>query len=168
MHGPIGVIELERFSEATLSRWTELSQDLDELNAALFFGTQPEQRRLRPQLIGAIEQVEPICVDELNWVRFVTYQYCFSPLSAAGSLLAYGGRFNAGADLDPGTLDPWPCLYLAEDDETAFREKFQVAPATLTNGLAPEDLALARPESYTKLAVNVCLHRVFDMTSTDR
>lgn len=167
LRGPIGVIELERFSEATLSRWTEVSQDLDELNAALFFGTQPEQRRLRPQLIGAIEKVEPICLDESNWVRFVTYQYSFSPLSAAGSLLAYGGRFNAGADLDLGTLDAWPCLYLAEDDETAFREKFQVASATLTNGLRPEDLALARPESYAKVAVNVCLHRVFDMTTPE-
>ena len=117
LRGPIGVIELERFSEATLARWTEVSQDLDELNAELFFGTRPEQRRLRPQLIDAIEKAEPICLSEPNWVRFVTYQYSFSPLSAAGSLLAYGGRFNAGADLDAGTVEPWPCLYIAEDDE---------------------------------------------------
>lgn len=164
---PIGVIELERFSEATLARWTEVSQDLDELNAELFFGTRPEQRRLRPQLIDALEKAEPICLSEPNWVRFVTYQYSFSPLSAAGSLLAYGGRFNAGADLDAGTVEPWPCLYIAEDDETAFREKFQVAPSTLTNGLTPEDLALARPASYTKVVVSVCLHRIFDMTSPE-
>lgn len=155
LRGPIGVIELERFSEATLSRWNEVSQDLDELNAALFFGTQPEQRRLRPQLIDAIDKAQPICLNEPNWVRFVTYQYSFGPLSAAGSLLAYGGRFNAGVDLDPGTVDAWPCLYLAEDDETAFREKFQAASTTLTNGLMPADLALARLESYTKVAVNV-------------
>lgn len=163
----VGVHVLEQFSAATLARWTEVSQDLDELNAALFFGTQPEQRRLRPQLIGAIEKVEPISLDGPNWVRFITYQYSFNPLSAAGSLLAYGGRFNAGVDLDPGTLDAWPCLYLAEDDETAFREKFQAASTSLTNGLRPADLALARLESYTKVAVNVCLHRVFDMTSPE-
>jgi hypothetical protein len=87
------------------------------------------------------------------------------PLSAAGSLHAYGGRFNAGADLDAGTLDPWPSLYIAEDAETAFREKFQIASNQAVGGLKPEELALAHATSYATLALNIELHAVFDMTS---
>ena len=41
-------------------------------------------------------------------VRILTYQYCLEPLSCAGSLWDIGGRFNAGAELDDGTLKPWP------------------------------------------------------------
>lgn len=100
-----------------------------------------------------------------RWVRIVTWQYSMEPLSAAGSLHAYGGRFNAGADLDAGTLDPWPSLYIAEDAETAFREKFQIASNQAVGGLKPEELALAHATSYATLALNIELHAVFDMTS---
>lgn len=87
------------------------------------------------------------------------------PLSAAGSLHGYGGRFNAGADLDPGTLDPWPALYIAENQETAFRERFQIASTQTVDGLSPQELALARSTSYSTVFLNGQLHDLFDMTS---
>ena len=62
-----------------------------------------------------------------QWVRIVTYQYSLEPLSYAGDLRDIGGRFKAGAELENGTLKPRPALYIAENLETAFREKFQLA-----------------------------------------
>ena len=139
---PRGILELDRFSEATLSQWSSASQDLDELSDVLHFGIEPERRRLRPELLTAL-QATPLTTMELSrWTRVVTYQYSLEPLSSAGSLKNIGGRFNAGVELDANTLNPWPALYLAEDYETAFREKFQMPHGELTEGLTPQELAL--------------------------
>jgi len=160
-----GILELERFSQENLTRWNAVSKDLDELQAALYFGVQPEQRRLRAELLAALRLTPPLAVSFSRWTRVVTYQYSIEPLSAAGSLHAYGGRFNPGTDLDPGTLNPWPALYVAEDTETALREKFQMAASEKVGGLTPNELALTGLTSYASVAVGGKLHRVFDMTT---
>lgn len=162
---PLGILELDRFSQASLTQWRELSRDLDELQATLFFGLRPEQRRLRSELIAALKARPAVEQKLLRWVRNVTYQYSMEPLSAAGSLVSYGGRFNPGADLDADTLSPFPALYIAEDAETAFREKFQLPSGGKVDGLRPEELALARSGSFSTLFVNGHLRNVFDMTS---
>lgn len=161
----LGILELDRFSEESLTRWNALSKDLDELQAALYFGVLPEQRRLRPELIETLLGTPPRVLAFTRWSRVVTFQYSTEPLSAAGSLHAYGGRFNAGIDLDPGTLDPWPALYLAEDPETALREKFQMTATETSGGLSRDELALTGAQSYASLAVSGELSRLFDMTS---
>jgi hypothetical protein len=161
---PRGILELDRFSEATLSQWSSASEDLDELENILYFGLEPERRRLRTELLAALQAI-PLTTFELSrWARVVTYQYSLEPLSSAGSLKNIGGRFNAGAELDANTLNPWPALYLAEDIETAFREKFQIPSHDLTDGLTPQELALEHGVSHTTLLVKGHLFRVFDMT----
>jgi hypothetical protein len=162
---PLGILELDRFSKASLTQWRDLSRDLDELQATLFFGLRPEQRRLRSELIAALRARPAVEQKLCRWVRNVTYRYSMEPLSAAGSLVSYGGRFNPGADLDADTLSPFPALYLAEDAETAFREKFQLPSAGKIDGLRPEELALARAGSFSTVVVSGHLHNVFDMTS---
>jgi RES domain len=67
-------------------------------------------------------------------------------------------------NLMPITLNPWPALYLAEDYETAFREKFQIPRSELTDGLTPHELALEHGVSHTTVLVKGHLSRVFDMT----
>jgi RES domain len=163
-HTP-SILELERFSHENLTRWNAVSKDLDELHAVLYFGVQPEQRRLRSELLAALSLAQPLALSFSRWTRVVSYQYSFEPLSAAGSLHAYGGRFNPGVDLDPGTLNPWPALYIGEDTETSLREKFQMAANDKSGGLSPEELALTGSISYTALTMNGHLHRVFDVTT---
>ena len=163
--GALGILELERFSQETLARWNAVSKDLDELQASLYFGVQPEQRRARQALIEALQQTHSKSLHFSRWTRIVTYQYSMEPLAAAGSLHGFGGRFNAGADLDQGTLSPWPSLYIAEDYETAFREKFQMPSTGKVDGLSPQELALVHSISHTTLFVNGDLMGVFDMTS---
>lgn len=162
---PKGLLELDRFSGADLARWSKLSGDLDELNASLYFGVEPARRRLRSKLCDALHQAGGIALNLRAWARMVTYQYSLQPLSCAGSLQSVGGRFNAGFELDENTLQPWPALYLAEDFETAYREKFQLASADLTEGLRPDELALEHAVGLTTVFLNGHIDNVFDMTS---
>ena len=148
---PIGILELDRFSTADIDRWQKLSSDLDEFTALLYFGVEPARRRLRSKLCDALKQASGTALDLRNWARVVTYQYSLQPLSCAGSLQSVGGRFNAGFELDGNTLNPWPALYLAEDFETAYREKFQLASTDLTDGLKPDELALEHAVGHTTI-----------------
>ena len=162
---PRSILELDRFSEATLQQWNSASRDLDELEDVLYFGLEPERRRLRHELIAALQEMPLAVVSLSRWARVVTYQYSLEPLSSSGSLQNIGGRFNAGSELDANTLNPWPALYLAQDYETAFREKFQIPSGGLTDGLTPQELALEQGVSHTTVFVKGQLSRVFDMTS---
>lgn len=161
---PAGILELDRFSEQSIRRWLELSKDLDELEAVLFFALVPERRRVKEALTAALDQANRPPLEFEQWYRTVTFQYSHSPLSCAGSMLGIGGRFSAGADLDDNTLAPWPALYIAQDHETAFREKYQLPSTAKREGLSPEDLALQTVGSHSSLRVRGRLHRVFDMT----
>lgn len=159
-----GVLELDRFDEAALETWTELSADLDELQDILYFNLEPERRRLRPDLLKALQVTQPTQLEIKNWVRIVDYQWTMYPLSAAGSLTGIGGRFNVGTDLDSRTFDPWPALYLAADHATAFREKYQIAAGQLVEGLTPEELSLVHGQSHSTVVLHGKLSRVFQLT----
>lgn len=163
-----GILELDRFSEASLRQWKTLSDDLDELERTLFYALEPERRRLRPELLAALQQQANEPLEILGWSRIASYIHSLNPLSAAGSLLGYGGRFNPGADLEPGTLAPWPALYLAEDYETAFQEKFQMRSDEVRDGLSPQELALQPVTSHVTVMLDGRLNRVFDATSPDK
>lgn len=160
---PQGLHELDRFSEASLRKWETLSNDLDELHGVLYFALEPERRRLHVELIEALRSATPVALGVSRWVRIITYQYSNTPLTSAGSLHGFGGRFNLGTDVDEAPLKPWPTLYLAQDLETAFREKFGLASDQLTHGLTPEELALEQGMSHTTVFVQGSLSRLFDV-----
>lgn len=159
-----GLLELDRFSELSVERWSELAADLDELQDVLYFNLEPERRRHRPDLIKALQKTSSIPLELKNWTRIVDYRWSLHPLSAAGSLTGVGGRFNAGVDIDSGTLQPWPSLYLASDQATAFREKFQMAADKKIAGLTAEELSLCNGHSYTTIFIQGKLSKVFSLT----
>lgn len=160
---PQGLHELDRFTEASLHKWATLSRDLDELHAVLYFGLEPERRRLQDEITNALTSTVPAALEMKRWVRIVTYQYANTPLSAAGSLHGFGGRFNLGMDVDASSLKPWPALYIAQNYETAFREKFVLPSDQLTHGLTPKELALEHGTSHTTLFVHGSFSRLFDV-----
>jgi hypothetical protein len=161
----LGILELDRFTTQDLHRWEQASKGLNEIWDLLYFGVEPERRKLRHQLLESIKGVGHVSVQLDQWVRIVTYQYSLEPLTSAGSLQALGGRFNAGYELDAGTMRPWPALYLAQNYETAYREKFQLAKDENVDGLTPQELSLEGAVSHTTVFVNGHLSRVFDMTT---
>lgn len=163
-HSPtLDILELDRFSGVDLEKWRRLSADLDEYADVLYFGIEPQRRRHREALCNALTKVPAQTLSIRRWVRLVSYRHSLEPLSAAGSLTTVGGRFNLGVDVDKAMLDPWPALYLAEDLETAFREKFQLARQETVDGLAPEELALQSVGSFTGVFLDGQIERVFDL-----
>jgi hypothetical protein len=155
------LLELDRFSAENLNQWRRVSADLDELNDLLYFGIEPQRQRFYGEMMAALQSVAPASLSFTRWARVVTYRYSLNPLSAAGSLTDYGGRFNIGCDVDKAMRAPWPALYIGEDFETAFREKFQLSSDERVDGLAPEELALTSSFSATYLDGH--LEQVFDL-----
>lgn len=100
----------------------------------------------------------------LDWHRVVTFAFSDSPLSAKGSLLdPLGGRFNIG-DLDEYKFPSFPALYIAEDFETAYREKFQIKSSETINGLTADELALNK-SSTSDILVEGEINTVLDLRS---
>lgn len=163
---PAGILELERFNDASLTKWLDVSRDLDQLAGELFYSLRPAQNRLREDIIHALTSVGGKALSIHNWCRIVSYRYSLQPLACVGSMLTIGGRFNPGAELDADTMTPFPALYLAADYETAFREKFQIASSSIVDRLTPHELALEMGASHATVQLRGSLHNVFDMTAT--
>lgn len=165
---PSGLYELDSFTAANLRQWTEASRDLEELHRQLHYGTEPQRHRLRPELLSALRTTPGETLGFESWFRLVSYQFTNSPLSAEGSLRGFGGRFNQGRDLDGlGTHRSWPALYLAEDHDTAFYEKYQLRAADRVAGLSAEDFALTPGGSHSAVRLRGRLSAVFRLTSPD-
>ncbi|GLQ89145.1 RES family NAD+ phosphorylase [Dyella flagellata] len=161
--GVRGILELDRFSSVDLDRWKRLSADLDEYNDVLYFGIEPQRQRFKDDIRAALESVPALPVDICGWTRLVTYRFSLNPLSAAGSLTDFGGRFNIGRDVEKAMQNPWPALYIAEDFETAFREKFQIAMGATSDGLRAEEFALAPLSSFSSVQLDGHIARIFDL-----
>lgn len=139
--------QLEQFSEVSLRQWRNSAKNLTELQTALFFGLELERQRHSQALVEAIrenlKQGQPFD----RWARIVDYRYSLAPLSVAGSVKGNGGRFNMGAALNPAAFPPFPALYIAENYQTAFRERFASDPTSGAHGLSADEIALRSPGS---------------------
>jgi hypothetical protein len=154
---------LDRFCSADVETWNARSRDLDELNYDLYFATEPDRLRYRSDLIEAlcVRPAPPLEIE--GWVRVSDYRWAQTPLSTAGSLRSWGGRFNVGIDVEQANIAPFPALYLGSSYETAYREKFQLTQdSPCASGLSPQELALGA--SITSVRVNGHVERVLDVT----
>lgn len=158
-----GLLELDRFSEADIERWSKLSKDLDELSNILYSGVEPQRLRYHSALLKALQSVPTKPMDFSGWVRQVPWRYTNDPLSAAGSLKNYGGRFNIGADVDNSIHARWPALYIASNQETAYRERFGLSKDEACDGLTSDELVLTTDSSYTLVRLDGHLELVFDL-----
>jgi hypothetical protein len=55
-----GLLELDRFSTASLARWRHVSADLDEINDLLYFGIEPQRKRHRDEMLAALRSAPPL------------------------------------------------------------------------------------------------------------
>jgi RES domain-containing protein len=157
------LLELERFNEASLHQWRSAKGNLDALHRALYFELEPLRQRNESQLVDALRsQALPAYAFE-GWSRIVDYRYSLEPLSVAGSLKGDGGRFNVGAELSPGAFPPFPALYVAEDYDTAFRERFGARDKGSSKNLTPSDMALRSPASFSQVRLKGSVEQVIDI-----
>ena len=155
--------QLEQFSEVSLRQWRNSAKNLTELQTALFFGLELERQRHSQALVEAIrenlKQGQPFD----RWARIVDYRYSLAPLSVAGSVKGNGGRFNMGAALNPAAFPPFPALYIAENYQTAFRERFASDPTSGAHGLSADEIALRSPGSFAHVVLRGQLELVLDV-----
>lgn len=163
--GPDGpsLIELERFSRASLHEWLRAADQLGRLQAALYFGLESSRQEQGQALIDALRAGARVGFEFEDWSRIVDYRYTLEPVSVAGSVKGEGGRFNIGALLSPGAFTPFPALYLAEDYATAYRERFGQPPGVKAADLTGAELALRRPGSFTQVRLQGRLDLVLDV-----
>lgn len=94
-----------------------------------------------------------------NWQRAVRYEYSLHPLSATGSLIDPGGRFNIG-ELNP-IIKSFPALYIAENKETAIQEIFGEPESK--NRFTGLELSLNKKDSITFVRLNGFLEKYIDL-----
>lgn len=161
------LLELERFDEASFKQWKSAGAGLDALYTSLYFDLEPARQRDGQRQLDAVRRVAIQDFHFDGWCRIVDYQYSLTPLSTAGSVRSVGGRFNLGQDIAPGSITPFPALYIAEDYPTAFREKFGLAPGESRAGMSARELALRVESSFTSLRLRGVLDFVIDAGDTD-
>jgi RES domain-containing protein len=104
------------------------------------------------------ERAKPF--DLSRWQRVVKYKYALDPLSANGSLVDPGGRFNIGA-IDAARYPVFPALYVASDKGTALAEL--LGRSTTGYSLSAEEMALTKPDSIAAVSVSGHLDAVLDV-----
>jgi RES domain-containing protein len=158
------LIELERFSQASLRQWLAAESNLRQLHRALFFSLERQRQEHSAELIDALRVMAVPGQPFENWSRIVDWRYNLKPLSVEGSLKRSGGRFNIGAGIDVAAFTPFPALYVAQDYKTAFRERFAQNPDASDAELTGPQFALRTPESFTHVSLRGQLEIVIDVT----
>ena len=156
---------LDKFTLEDIKRWATLRDKILryhwEYYSSLAYQRSKVTDEIREALVEAAEG--PFTIP--GWQRIVKYQYTLTPLSAAGSLVDIGGRFNIG-DIDAARFTPFPALYLASDRETAMQEALgQGAHEEELSGL---EFALTKTTSITAVAVNGSLDSVINLNHPER
>lgn len=161
------LVELERFSAASLHQWSAAATRLQTLHRALYFELESLRQRDSDRLVEAVRLCAINHFVFKDWSRIVDYRYSLEPLSVAGSVRNEGGRFNVGAALSPGAFTAFPALYVADDYPTAFLERFGSSAGPHGSGLTGEDLALRKPGSFTQVRLRGTLENVLDVGDLD-
>jgi RES domain-containing protein len=160
---PKSGVELEKFSSSDLRAWQRHAENLEKYHVQLYYHLEGLRALQHAQLCEALCASKPVNLSLDNWVRIVDYRYCLQPLSATGSLVR-GGRFNLGIDLDSSKFPIFPALYIAEDYETAYEERFGLPP-TSSSGIEGHELALRTRGSFTSVNVSGNILNIFDLRS---
>ena len=161
------LIELERFNQASLRQWLAAKANLDAVQRALYFELEPLRQSNQARLLDALRSQALPSFSFDGWSRIIDYRYGLEPLSLAGSLKGEGGRFNIGADLSPGSFTAFPALYIAEDYETAFRERFGRSATAEPDALTVLELALRSPDSFTQVRLRGLVENVIDVANLE-
>jgi RES domain len=154
---------LDAFTARDLEVWATRSTDVQAYRDRVYYDLERQRAARYDELCLALRAVPGIEVSVDRWVRVTDWRWNLAPLSAAGSIKAIGGRFNIGSDLDRARGQAFPCLYLAHDVETAYREYFGAPLSSRSTKLTLGEFALRRETSFTTFSLKGQLDQVFDL-----
>jgi hypothetical protein len=156
-------IVLDAFSQPDLDAWNRHGNILQSLGDRFYFDLERQRAANHEELCTSLHAAAAVAIDVSGWVRVTDWRWNLTPLSAEGSMKGIGGRFNIGGELDRARNQSFPCLYLAENLDTAYAEYFG-GPLTSPHGrLSLAELALRRPNSFTTFFLEGHLEQVFDL-----
>jgi hypothetical protein len=154
---------LDRFTEEQLEDWTRGGEVLQGLADKVYFELERQRASKYTDLCDALRSSPATSVKVDNWCRVTDWQWNLSPLSAAGSLKNIGGRFNIGETLDRARGQAFPCVYVAEDIETAYAEYFGNSLSDATGPLKLREFALRRETSFATFLLKGQIDTVLDL-----
>jgi hypothetical protein len=163
---PSDVVFLDGYTLADVNRWEKSRDKVIAFHWHLYWDLARQRAKIIEELKGALaKRALPEFTFE-SWTRIVDVRYLGDPLSPLGSIRRpEGGRFNIG-DLNSAVFREFPALYIAEDYEAAFSERFPDQNAVAAGGLTPTQLALVRDQDIAKVTVRGVLRSVLDVTDT--
>ncbi len=155
---------LDNFSFADILNWNQRQQDIADYGWSYYSHIAHQRSFIFNELKDALaSECRPLSFS--SWQRVVNYQYGLNPLSARGSVLNDpGGRFNIGS-IDQTKFPQFAALYIAEDRETAYKEKFGLyQKKTKHPGLSMEDLMLTGKDSVVIVSLHGEINQALDLT----
>src|ERR1700685_4153976 len=158
-------VVLDVFTQPDLDAWANQGKKLQSLADRVYFELEQQRAKSYDALCDSLRATPAVAIDVQGWARVTDWRWNMTPLSGAGSLKGIGGRFNIGNDLDRARTQAFPCLYLAQDVETAFGEYFGGPLTTAKGPLSLGEFALRRNSSFTTFLLGGHLEQVFDLRS---
>ena len=128
-----------------------------------YFDLERQRVQSHEELCASLRNTQHTSLPLDQWVRVTDYQWCLQPLSAQGSLRGIGGRFNIGCELTRARGHEFPALYIANDFDTAIRERYGVTLDEVTGGLSRQEFALRTPGSFTTFFIRGHIDHAFDL-----
>jgi hypothetical protein len=160
---PAASVLLDRFTEEQLDDWSRGGEILQGLADKVYFELERQRATKYAELCDALRSSPSVSVNVDHWCRVTDWQWNLTPLSPAGSIKDIGGRFNIGATLDRARGQAFPCVYLAENVETAYAEYFGNALSTAAGPLTLSEFALRRETSFATFFLKGQIETVLDL-----
>ena len=154
---------LDVFTERDLDTWANRSIDAQSYADRVYYDLERQRAAHYDELCAALRAVPATSLSLDGWVRVTDWRCSLAPLSPMGSINGIGGRFNIGGDLDRARGQAFPCLYVAHDVDTAYREYFGGLLSDTAGRLTLGEFALRGSASFTTFSVRGNLDQVFDL-----
>ncbi|MBY0414669.1 MAG: RES family NAD+ phosphorylase [Bdellovibrionales bacterium] len=147
------IIRISTLNDNQREFWKNLQQHLIE-----------EREKIISDIIGAIDSTKKEGF-ESEYCRIVSSEFSNDPLNGAGSVLRPpGGRFNLAKTSSLSNY--FIGLYMAEDYETAFAEKFHQSNEDQTENLLC-DFSLRPIESFSYYRTSIKIQNYIDLTTDE-
>jgi len=159
---------LDTFSPQDLATWEGESSVVQTYSDRVYFDLERQRISQHDQLCAALRSSSSTEVPLEGWVRVVDWRWNLTPLSAEGSLIGIGGRFNIGRELDRAKGKEFPCIYVAQDTGTAYCEHFGGLIGQRVSELTLGELALRTQESFTTFVLRGRVEHAFNLRDETR
>lgn len=154
---------LDTYAGKDIDRFKKISRKLLDFHRQYFYALASQRDRVIAELKDSLAESAINDFPFENWQRLVKYRWSDQPLSAKGSLLSEGQRFNIG-DIEPSTFPPFPALYIASDKETAILETLGASNAPQCK-LTPYEQSLTNSASVSLISLSGKIDTVLDITN---